>query len=54
MRNLADVTQLATRIPRELRRRLKVHCVEHEVSVQEVVIEAIEALLQRRSTRRES
>jgi len=27
------VTQLATRIPKELHRRLKLHCVTHEIDV---------------------
>ena len=34
--------QLATRIPKELHRRLKLHCVTHEVSVMEFVVKALE------------
>jgi len=37
--------QLATRIPKELHRRLKLHCVTHEIAVQDFVAEAIEARL---------
>ena len=35
-------TQFATRIPKELHRRLKLHCVTHDTSVMEFVVEAIE------------
>ena len=38
-------TQLATRIPKELHRRLKLHCVTHEIAVQDFVVEAIEEKL---------
>jgi hypothetical protein len=41
-------TQLATRIPKELHRRLKLHCVTHEVAVQDFVVEAIEEKLGRK------
>ena len=34
-------TQLATRIPKELHRRLKLHCVTHEIALQCFVTEAI-------------
>lgn len=34
-------TQLATRIPKELHRRLKLYCVESDVSVMDFVTEAI-------------
>ncbi len=43
-------TQLATRIPKELHRRLKLHCVTREIAVQEFVVQAIE--LSPPSTRR--
>jgi len=33
---------LATRIPKELHRRLKLHCVTHDIAVMEFVVEAIE------------
>ena len=33
--------QLATRIPKELHRRLKLHCVESDVSVMDFVIDAL-------------
>ena len=35
-------TQLATRVPKELHRRLKLHCVTHDIAVMHFVIEAIE------------
>jgi len=31
-------TQLATRIPKDLHRRLKLHCVTHDASVMEFVV----------------
>ena len=34
--------QLATRIPKELHRRLKLHCVESDTSVMDFVVTAIE------------
>jgi predicted HicB family RNase H-like nuclease len=40
-------TQLATRIPKELHRRLKVHCVTHEIALQDFVVEALEEKLRR-------
>ena len=42
------LTQLATRIPKELHRRLKLHCVTHEIMLQRFVTEAIEQKLGRR------
>ena len=42
-------TQLATRIPKELHRRLKLHCVTHDTSVMEFVTEAIEEKLGRKA-----
>ena len=41
------VAQLATRIPKELHRRLKLHCVTHDIAVQDFVVEAIEEKLGR-------
>ena len=38
-------TQLATRIPKELHRRLRLHCVTTEVSVMNFVVKAIEGKL---------
>ena len=35
-------TQLATRIPKVLHRRLKLHCVTNDIAVMEFVVEAIE------------
>ena len=42
-------TQLATRIPKELHRRLKLHCVTHEIAVQDFVTQAIEEKLGRKT-----
>ena len=42
------LTQLATRIPKDLHRRLKLHCVTHEIAVQDFVVEAIEEKLGRK------
>jgi len=41
-------TQLATRIPKELHRRLKLHCVTHDIAVMHFVVEAIEEKLGRK------
>jgi len=41
--------QLATRIPKELHRRLKLHCVTHDTSVMDFVTEAIEKKLGRKA-----
>ena len=42
-------TQLATRIPRELHRRLKVYCVTHDVTLMHFVVVAIEEKLGRKT-----
>ena len=42
-------TQLATRIPKDLHRRLKLHCVTHEIAVQDFVTQAIEEKLGRKA-----
>jgi len=42
------LTQLATRIPKELHRRLKLHCVTNDIAVMEFVVEAIEEKLGRK------
>ena len=39
--------QLATRIPKDLHRRLKLHCVTHDIAVQDFVTQAIEEKLRR-------
>ena len=41
-------TQLATRIPKELHRRLKLFCVTHEIVLMHFVTEAIEEKLGRK------
>ena len=43
------LTQLATRIPKELHRRLKLHCVTNDTSVMHFVVEAIEEKLGRKA-----
>jgi predicted HicB family RNase H-like nuclease len=40
--------QLATRIPKELHRRLKLYCVTHEIVLMDFVTEAIEEKLGRK------
>ena len=42
-------TQLATRIPKELHRRLKLYCVTHEIVLMHFVTEAIEEKLGRKT-----
>jgi len=42
------IAQLATRIPKDLHRRLKLHCVTHEIAVQDFVVKAIEGKLGRK------
>jgi hypothetical protein len=42
-------TQLATRIPKDLHRLLKLHCVTHEIMVQHFVVDAIEEKLGRKA-----
>jgi predicted HicB family RNase H-like nuclease len=50
MTNEAEVwVQLATRIPKQLHRELKLHCVKADVSVMEFVVSALEDKLQRES-----
>ena len=45
-------TQLATRIPKELHRRLKLHCVTNDISLMHFMVEAIEEKFGRRLERR--
>ncbi len=42
------IAQLATRVPKELHRRLKLHCVTHEIAVMEFVVEALKEKLARK------
>jgi hypothetical protein len=47
-------TQLATRIPKELHRRLKLYCVTHDIVLMHFVVAAIEDKLgQKRGSRRQ-
>jgi predicted HicB family RNase H-like nuclease len=41
--------QLATRIPKELHRRLKLYCVTNDIMLQHFVVEAIEEKLGRKT-----
>ena len=41
-------TQLATRIPKELHRRLKLYCVTHDIALMQFVVKAIEEKLGRK------
>ena len=43
------IAQLATRIPKELHRRLKLHCVTHDIAVMHFVTQAIEEKLGRKA-----
>ena len=43
------IAQLATRIPKEVHRRLKLHCVTHEIAVQDFVVEALKEKLGRKT-----
>ena len=45
-------TQLATRIPKELHRRLKLYCVTREIAVQDFVVEALKEKLGRKTGRK--
>jgi len=45
------IVQLATRIPKNLHRRLKLHCVTHDTSVMAFVERAIEERLAREGKR---
>ena len=42
-------TQLATRIPKELHRRLKLYCVTHDTALMHFVVAAIEEKLGRKT-----
>ena len=42
-------TQLATRIPKELHRGLKLHCMTSDIAIMHFVVEAIEEKLGRKS-----
>jgi predicted HicB family RNase H-like nuclease len=44
--------QLATRIPKQLHRDLKLHCVKSDISVMEFVVRALEEKLSRDTSRK--
>ena len=46
------IAQLATRIPKDLHRRLKLCCVTHDIALMYFVVEAIEEKLGRKSASR--
>lgn len=46
--------QLATRIPKQLHRELKLHCVKADVSLMDFVVSALEDKLQRETRSRVS
>ena len=48
------LTQLATRIPKELHRRLKLYCVTNDTSVMEFVVGALKEKLAREGKRKKS
>jgi len=43
------IAQLATRIPKEIHRRLKLYCVTNDIMIQDFVTEAIEEKLGRKA-----
>ena len=43
------VAGLSTRIPKDLHRRLRLHCVTHDIAVQDFVTQAIEEKLGRKT-----
>ena len=43
------LTQLATRIPKELHRRLRLYCVTHDIALMHFVVAAIEEKLGRKA-----
>ena len=45
-------TQLATRIPKDLHRRLKLYCVTNDIALMHFVVEAIEEKLGRKTGRK--
>ncbi|MCW5892464.1 MAG: hypothetical protein KIT14_18250 [bacterium] len=46
--------QLATRIPKQLHRELKLHCVKSDISVMEFVVRALEEKLSRDTSRKKT
>ena len=46
--------QLATRIPKDLHRQLKLHCVQSDTSVMDFVVHALEERLGKRGGRKRS
>ena len=43
-----EITQLATRIPKDLHRQLKLHCVVNDIQVMQFVVGAVEESLRRK------
>lgn len=50
---MTPITQLVTRIPRGLRRRVKMHCLMRETTLTQFVIDAISERLATRKTLRQ-
>ena len=46
-----NLVQLVTLVPAELRRQVKIHCIEHDSTVMQFVIEALTAALESESDR---
>jgi predicted HicB family RNase H-like nuclease len=44
-------TQLATRIPKDLHLRLRLHCVQHETSMMDFIVRALQERLARERKR---
>ncbi len=45
-------SQLATRIPKDLHRRLKLHCVTRDIALMHFVVEAIQEKLRKAGTKK--
>ena len=45
------LVQLVTLVPAELRRQVKIHCIEHDSTVMQFVIEALTTALEAESER---
>ena len=52
VRSDAPLIQLSSRIPRELQRRLRVHCIESETTIMDFTVAAIREQLERKGGRR--
>jgi len=48
------LTQLATRIPKDLHHRLRLYCVTHDMLLMQFVVEAIETKLGQKPSKRKT